>query len=107
MDVMTEREFERAADETLHALEQALSELDELEADLESGILTLGFSDGEKFVINSHRAARQIWMAAERSAWHFDYDKATRRWVAAKSGEELRSTLGALLGRKLKQAVAL
>lgn len=107
MDVISERDFERAADEALHALERALSELHEVEADLESGILTIEFADGDKFVINSHRAARQIWMAAERSAWHFDYNRTTSRWIAAKTSDELRSTVEAALGRKLKKAVAL
>lgn len=107
MDVISERDFERVADESLRALERALSELHEIEADLESGILTIEFPDGEKFVINSHRAARQIWMAAERSAWHFDYDAATGRWIAAKTSDELRSTIEAVVGRKLKKTVAL
>jgi CyaY protein len=107
MDVISERDFEHAADEALHALERALSELYEVEADLESGILTIEFPDGDKFVINSHRAARQIWMAAERSAWHFDYDRATSRWIAQKTSDELRSTLETALRRKLKKAVTL
>ena len=58
-------------------------------------------------MVNSHRAARQIWMAAERSAWHFDYEPAQRRWVAAKSGDELWSTIASVLARKLGHAVDL
>ena len=38
------------------------------------GELRLDLRDGTKIVINSHRAARQIWMAADRTAWHFDPD---------------------------------
>ena len=37
---------------------------DELDAELESDILTIEFADGTRYVVNSHRAARQIWMAA-------------------------------------------
>jgi CyaY protein len=107
MDVISERDFERVADEALRGLEQALSELHEIETDLESGILTIEFPDSEKFIINSHRAARQIWVAAERSAWHFDYDRATSQWIAVKTGDELRHTIEAALGRKLERAVSL
>src|SRR3954467_14341815 len=92
-EALTEQDFERAADETLRALDRALSDLDGVEVDLESGILTLEFSDGARYVVNSHRAARQIWMAAESSAWHFDYHPESRRWIAAKNGDELRATI--------------
>ena len=109
---LSEHEFERVADETLHALDDALADLDGLEATLEMGILTLEFPDGTKYVVNSHRAAKQIWMAAERSAWHFDPHPAspahpTTRWIASKSGDELTSTLAALVSRKFGRAFEL
>ena len=78
----SERDFEEAADRTLRRLEQALSDIGGMEADLESGILTLEFDDGDKYVINSHRAARQIWMAANRNAWHFDWLPERSAWIA-------------------------
>jgi CyaY protein len=106
-EVLSEQDFECEADRALRALERAIDALDGLEADLQSGILTLEFPDGAKYIVNSHRAARQIWMAAERSAWHFDYAKREDRWVAGKSGEALMPTLEALLSRKLGRAVTL
>jgi CyaY protein len=104
---LTEQEFERAADEALRALESALIDLDGLEVGLEMGILTLEFGDGTKYVVNSHRAARQIWMAAERSAWHFDYRPEGRRWIAAKTGDELWDALATVTSRKLGRPVHL
>src|SRR5262249_35288060 len=98
---ISEQDFERAADAELHALERALSDVDGLEVDLESGILTLEFADGVKYIVNSHRAARQIWMAAERSAWHFDPKGEPPRWIAGKSGDELRATIEGVISRKL------
>ena len=101
-----EREFEKAADEELHLL---LSELEALgldfEVDLQMGILTLEFPDGTNYVINSHRAARQIWMAAERNAWHFDHEG--KRWVAKKTGDDLRGALAAALSKKTGKSVTL
>ena len=99
--MISEQEFETRADETLHALERALGDLEDFEVDLAMGILTLSFEDGVRYIVNSHRAPRQIWMAAERNAWHFDYVPAEGRWIAAKSGDELRATLAAVVGRKL------
>lgn len=106
IEALSEKAYEEAADRTLRAMERALGDIDGIEADLASGILTIEFEDGVKYVINSHRAARQIWMAAERSAWHFD-PTPQWSWVATKGGEELWSTVEAVLSRKLGRTVAL
>ncbi|MGK3995263.1 iron donor protein CyaY [Sorangium sp. So ce1024] len=105
---LSEREFDAVADRSLRALDRAINEIpDGVEADLQSGILTLEFEDGVKYVVNSHRAARQIWMAAERAAWHFDYQPSEARWVALRTGDELWTTVEAVLSRKLGRAVKL
>lgn len=107
-EALSEQQFDAAGDRSLRALDRQINEIPEgVEADLESGILTLEFDDGEKYVVNSHRAARQIWMAAARTAWHFDYRPAEDRWVAQKTGEELWSTLEEVLTRKLGRPVKL
>jgi CyaY protein len=107
-ETLSEPEFERVADDELRRLVAALDALsEELDADLQMGVLSIAFEDGSKYVVNSHRAARQIWMAAERRAWHFDYDSAAKRWCTAATGEELWATLEQVLGNKLGLAVAL
>jgi len=105
-EALTEREFEKLADDELKKLSDALDEVDDLEADLQMGVLTISFPDGARYVINSHRAAKQIWGAAESSAWHFDWQKDTR-WVAPKNGDELWSTVERLLTTKLARPVKL
>jgi CyaY protein len=92
--------------ETLIARLDAITS-DHIEAELASDILTIEFSDGTRYVLNSHRAARQIWLSAERSAWHFDFSPATETWVAAKTGDELWATLTRLVSDKLGEAVTL
>ncbi|MRG93610.1 iron donor protein CyaY [Polyangium spumosum] len=104
---ISERDFERAADDTLRLLERALDGVDGLEVDLQMGVLTVEFGDGTKYVINSHRAARQIWMAAERTAWHFDPREGGARWQASKDGAELWTTVEGVLSRKLGSPVEL
>ena len=70
------------------------------------GVLRLDLCDGMRIVINSHRAARQIWMAAIASAWHFD-PSGDGAWRAAKTGEELRPTLARLLHERIGLTVSL
>lgn len=105
----TEDEYEQRAYPELRALLDALDalELDGAESELASDILSIEFSDGAHYVINSHRAARQIWMAAERSAWHFDYSPDAGTWTDAKTGGELWATVAEVLSKKLGRPVAL
>jgi CyaY protein len=111
--------FEALADAELNALHAALtraleapqpeaSDLD-VEVDLQMGILDIEFSDGTKYVINSHRAAKQIWMAADRNAWHFDPETevAGTRWFASKTKSELWPTIELVVSRKLGRTIKL
>jgi iron-sulfur cluster assembly protein CyaY len=95
---MDESSFDQAARDELHAIEDGLSDVDpdDVEISTSDGILRLDLRDGTKIVINAHRAARQIWMAAVATAWHFD-PIAAGRWVASKTGDELRATVVRLL----------
>ena len=110
---MEEKLFDRIADEELHHLEDTLGKLDpdELESEYSAGVLTLELAGGEKIVINSHRAAGQIWMAAFRTAWHFTPEAQPagpggRAWLWKKGEEELRSTLGRILSEKLGRPIS-
>ena len=90
---MDDAEFDHAARDELSHLEDALADVDpdDVEVSSSDGVLRLDLRDGTRIVINSHRAARQIWMAAVASAWHFD--PAGDTWRAPRTGEELRPTL--------------
>ena len=106
---ITEQDYEKRALPELRALVDALDELElpGLECELSSDILTLELESGDRYVVNSHRAARQIWMAADRNAWHFDWDPERAAWVAKKNGDELWSTLSRVLSEKLGKPVSL
>ena len=106
---MTEAEYEAVAYPELARLVRALDALesDAFEAELAGDLLTIEFRDGTRYVVNSHRAARQIWMAAERNAWHFDWLTEKSAWVAAKSGDELWTTLARMLEKKTGAPAAL
>jgi|SRR5688572_17754670 len=106
---LPEDEFERAADAELHALEAAIAQLDpdEVEVELASGVLTLELADGQKIVVNSHRAAGQIWMAALRNAWHFSPRREgdAIRWCTER--DELRATLARVLSERLGRTIVI
>lgn len=105
-ETLPESTFDRLADETLTQLVEALADAEEaFDADLESGVLTIEFEDGTKYVVNSHRAARQIWMAAGATAWHFDWDG--EKWVSQKSGDELWRCVEAHTSKKLGKPLKL
>ena len=108
---MTEEQYRKQATETLSHLLNQLDSLSQrlgesFEVELSNDILTLEFPDGVRFVINSHRAAQQIWMAANTSAWHFNpTDQGS--WVCSKSGETLPRVLATQLRNKLNVVVEL
>jgi CyaY protein len=105
---MDDASFDSVARDELHALENAFAEIDpdDVEVSTSDGVLRLDLRDGTRIVINSHRAARQIWMAAVASAWHFD-PSGDGTWRTPRTGEELRPTLARVLRERIGLAVSL
>jgi len=102
---MDESTFDRRGRDELTYLEEKLGELDpdDVEISTSDGVLTLTLRDGVRVVINTHRAARQIWMAAVASAWHFDppSDKDPERRWRTPDGTELRATLQSVIRQRI------
>jgi CyaY protein len=99
---MDDAEFDHVARDEMRQIEDAFANVDpdDVEVSTSDGVLNLVLRDGTKIVINSHRAAKQIWMAAIASAWHFDpIDGGV--WRAPKTGEELRPTLVRLVKERI------
>src|SRR3954466_14693585 len=99
---MDEATFDKASRDELRAIEDAFEDVDpdDVEVSTSDGVLRLDLKDGTKIVINSHRAAGQIWMAAVASAWHFD-PAADGAWRASRSGDELRATLARVVHERI------
>ena len=105
---MDESQFDKLAGAELKALDEALGALEGLEVDSNGEVITVGFDDGgAPMVLNSHRAARQIWLSAEMKAAHYSWDEARQCWLDARSGEELHARLSVVLTKKLGRGVAL
>jgi CyaY protein len=108
VDRISEHDYQALAFPELSALLAALDAYpDELFAELGADVITIEFEDRTRYVVNSHLAARQIWLAAERSAWHFDWDAARGAWLDTKGQLELWAVLEQVLSRKLGHPVKL
>ncbi len=53
---------------------------DVLEADSTGDMVTLTSASGEKCVVNTQRAVRQIWVAGKSQGIHFSFDEASGTW---------------------------
>lgn len=104
-----ENQFDLLADRWMSRLEKSLGELDpdECEVSLSMGVMTLEFRDRSRFIVNSHRAARQIWLAANLHAWHFNHDPVTDRWLDDRAGEDLVQVLERLVSDKVGTPIRL
>ena len=102
---MDRAEFLKRSAAALEHIDDVLGDLEheDLDVELAADVLTLTFGDGTKFIINAHSAAGQVWMAANRSAWHFDWTG--ERWVASASGDELMATVSRTVSDKLGEQV--
>lgn len=108
---MEESEFNQIVDETLLAIEEAVenSEAD-LDWDLTGGILTIecnpdSESEGSQVIINRQTPTRQIWVAARRGGFHFDFNRDDQNWY--QGDLELYALLGEALTEQSGEAVSL
>ena len=104
---MNDAEFEKLADQTLARVESALEESG-LDADLqlkEGGVLEIEFDDGSKLIVNRHRPAREIWVAARSGGFHFRWDGAA--WRDSRDGGELFEALSGLVSLQSGKSVRL
>ena len=94
--MITESAYLQLVDEVFRRIEDACEPIDpdDVEAVAAGDVLTLTFRDRSRCVLNTQRPTRQIWLAANSRAWHFNHDPATNSWLDDKGrGDELFATL--------------
>lgn len=99
---MDERTFNELIARTWRQLSDGLDEIDPDDCDVvETGdMITLAFANGRKCVINTQRAAWQVWVAARTEGVHFDWDGA--RWMDDRGrGIELTAFVADAVEREL------
>lgn len=97
---LDEKSFATLAEAKLERISDVVDEHlgDEIDAEIQSGILTLTLEAGGQYVINKHAPNRQIWMSSPVSgASHFDH--VGEAWVSTR---DAAVTLDGLLAAELK-----
>ncbi|MGH7439241.1 MAG: iron donor protein CyaY [Polyangiaceae bacterium] len=93
---MDESTYLRLADEAFHNIADAFEDVDPeaIDCEVAGDVVTLSLPGGKRYVVNTQRPTRQIWLAAASRAWHFSYDEGSSRWMDDKgSGEDLYTVL--------------
>lgn len=73
-----ESRFHDTADKTLRHIAEVVEDVlgDELDVDMQGGILTIELSDRRQYVLNKHTPNRELWLSSPVSgAWHFAWDE--------------------------------
>lgn len=105
---LEETRFHQIADETIETLSDIIDDAlgDDLEVDLQSGILTIELDSGEQFIINKHGPNRQVWLSSPVSgASHYDFDEDNETWTSTRGSttlnDQLSTDLAVKTGNKL------
>jgi CyaY protein len=94
---MTQLDFDALSEAALEQIRQAIDTGGvDVEVEIKAeGVLELEFEDGSKMIINRHRAAREIWVAARAGGFHFRWDGSA--WRDTRDGAELFEALSRLV----------
>jgi len=96
--IMTESEFHRAVDEVFERVESSLALSDDLDLDLEGGVLKIECPDASRLIVNRQTPNREIWLAARSGGFHFAWREG--QWSDTRSGEEFFAQLARLIGEQ-------
>jgi CyaY protein len=97
---MDESTYQRLADAALKAILDAFEDVDPEKVDVDSvgDVVTLTLAGGRRCIVNTQRPTRQIWLAANATAWHFSWDAPGQRWLDDKGrGDELFGTIARIV----------
>lgn len=98
-----EEAFVNLAEKTLQDLMEQIDDAlgDQMDVDLDGGILTIELPSGAQYIINKQTPNREIWMSSPVSgAKHFVFAKEAQCWVDTRGGDPFYD----LLARELSQA---
>ena len=95
---MNESEFHRAVDAVLERIETAVESTDEIDIELEGGVLTLECPDSSRIIVNRQTPNREIWVAARSGGFHFAHREG--EWRDTRSGEELFASLARIIAHQ-------
>jgi CyaY protein len=103
---MSDAEFAERAEAAIDALEEAFGRLAEerdLDVQVEGGVLTVEFEEGEpgRFIVSPNSSVRQLWLSARVSSYKFDWSNDAADFVLPNTGESIRQVLSRLTAEQL------
>ena len=101
---MNETDFHLAVDRVLARIETAVESHDELDVDLEGGVLTITCPGDTRIIVNRQAPNREIWVAARSGGFHFALREGA--WRDTRSGDELFASLARLIEAQAGPRVA-
>jgi len=103
---LTEHQFRRVVSDLLSHLADQLDtvESDDIDPVLSDGVLSCSFEElGGTFVLSQQVPVRELWLSANRTAWHFCYNG--DNWPERDKGDDLLAVLNKLFSDKLSMPV--
>ena len=81
--MMDEKVYRDLLDETFERVDRAFADVDPdlAEVTISQGSLTVLFNEKLRLMLTPQPAVRQLWVAFEVRAWHFDWDAARGAWM--------------------------
>lgn len=83
----------------------ALPEADDMDSRISDGVLQVDFEAGGTFVLSQQVPTRELWLSAQRRAWHFRL--VADGWTERDNGERLEATLSSLFSTVLRSPVVI
>ena len=105
---MENKEYIARVSESFERVEEKLDEFeDEIDYDPTPDKLMVIFEKrGKKFVINTQRSIKEIWLAGNSRGWHFQFQQEKEIWFATAEQEEFFQCLANLLTDNLGKEVS-
>ncbi|MGM3173441.1 iron donor protein CyaY [Dickeya lacustris] len=91
---MNDSEFHQLADALMLKIEETLDNFEgdaDIDYETNGGVMTLGFENGSKIVINRQEPMHQVWLATKSGGYHFGYQQG--RWLCDRSGQDFMALL--------------
>jgi iron donor protein CyaY len=105
----SEADFQQKAEDAILQLEQSFGRLAEdkdIDVELEGGVLTVTFEEGEpgKFIVSPNSSVRQVWVSARVSSFKFDWSDVGGGFILAQTGETLKEVMSRLTSEQLGES---
>ena len=108
-DRLSEGEFQQRAEDTISELEAAFAALGErrdLDVEVQGGVLSVTFEEGEpgRFIISPNSSVRQLWVSARVASYKFDWSAEANDFLLAGTGEPIKAVMTRLTQEQLGDA---